>query len=137
VTNLLKNINAAHNYPESWFMTEFYPFTGFDIFSQAFDTEKGYTIYQHGRFDILCLQLEKLNYCYKEAFKIFMDVDLSELVTRNSSDNRSQEAKQRYKEVVDTLKVDESILNRLCESRYMKHFYSDMYRKEFVLKWKK
>lgn len=75
---LKKHIESKpYNYTLEWFDKEFKEYLNFDIYQHKFDKEKGYETYKHGRFDILCIKLEKLNSVYEKAFLDFLGEKLN------------------------------------------------------------
>lgn len=122
-----------HDYVLNWFDTEFKSYTGFDIYSKPFDKQKGYSIYSTPRFDILCIQLEKLNDVLPEAMKAFADVELDNGVASNTSETK--ESKELYRALVSTYKMTESRAEQLYASKYVQHFYSADDIQRFKSRW--
>lgn len=134
--NILKaHIESLHfNYTLSWFDEEFKEYLNFDIFDKYFDPYKGYEIYNHENYDILCIKLEKLNSISKKAFMDFLGDDIP-LVLSNTSENKIGKEAHKFLKMNVCLEV-----NRLIEiynSKYVRHFYSTEEIDGFIKKWRK
>ncbi|MCB0397040.1 MAG: hypothetical protein KDD36_10320 [Flavobacteriales bacterium] len=122
-----------HEYTLTWFDTEFRAYTGFDIYSQPFPTERGFAFYKHGPFDILCIKLESLNDCYHEALSNWFGEGVGNLTTSNESENKK--GSSLYAEMKQNYKAPEEKLDMLYGSKYARHFYSEDELMSFRKRW--
>ena len=125
--------NNDFSYTTTWFDTELFEYTGFDIYSVPFDTKKGYSIYKTEKFDILVIQSEKLSGCFQAAFHEFLGVELDKLSVTNESDKKV--GGEKIQELRKQLKYTRKELDRIYKLKYMTHFYSKAEIAGFYEKW--
>ncbi len=122
------------SFPEKWIRTEFNPFLGIDLLKSPFRKKDGFTIIEYPNFDLLCIKTEKLNNCYKRAFKEFLGIDFKQLPSANRSTDKSSHLKSLHesgKSLVPSF-ID---LDKVYESAYCHHFYSTEELKGFRENW--
>lgn len=122
----------SYDYTFNWFDSEFFNYTGFDVFAQPFDKDKGYSIYEHEDYRILIIKLEQLNTCYHDAMKAFLGLDLKLEANANQSSNKS--ISHIYKELKQLLKFERQELEQLYTHKYVTHFYTDDEIQQFINK---
>ena len=130
---LTKLPKINHDYTLQWFEKEFKAYLGFDIYQHPFDKQSGYSIYQYGNWDILIIKLEKLNDCYKNAFKEFLDIDVQELIIEN--DSNQVETRKYYSMLKEVYNEPLEELQKIYKSKYMRHFYTNEEIKSLERKW--
>ncbi len=122
-----------HDVPLTWFDMEMEPLFGIDVFATDFPKEEGYKIYHGPLADLLVLKLEKLRGCAKEAFAEFLHLDDFELVRANEAGDKW------YADLYDDFKqhvsLPQSYADRLYQSPYMAHFYTEAETAAFREKW--
>ncbi|MEH0020718.1 MAG: putative capsular polysaccharide synthesis family protein [Desulfobacter sp.] len=118
-----------------WFDREFLPTTGVDIYDFPFDREKGCTALQSGKYDILVLQLEKLNASMSSIQEFLGLTEPVELVQKNIG--RKKWYHLLYQEFKSAYAPPQSLVDEIYTSRFMKHFYSDADISRFRRKWEK
>lgn len=122
-----------HDYVLSWFDTELKAYLKFDIYTKPFDKQSGYSIYHCDRFDLLVMQLEKMNNCLTKAFAEFTGLRINVPSTANSSEMK--EGKSLYQLMKNSYKAGPGKIRALYGSRYVRHFYSDSDIEGFIKKW--
>lgn len=105
-----------------WYDIEFKSTTGVDLLEQAFDFDKGYSIYNINGFDILVLKVETTDLTKEKAIKEFLKIDNFEIVRSNES--KSKPYSEIYKRFNKFYKVDDFTLNKIFSTRYVRAFYS-------------
>lgn len=120
----------SYDYTLNWFDSEFFNYTGFDVFAQPFDKTKGYSIYEHEDYRILIIKLEQLNTCYHDAMKAFLGLDLQLEANANQSSNKP--ISHVYKELKQLLKFETEELEQLYTHKYVTHFYTDDEIQQFI-----
>ena len=121
-----------HEYTLNWFDDEFKEFLDFDIYEHSCDKEKGYSIYRHHRFDIICIKLECLNIVSDKAFKEFFGVNIPLLKANKSNNTKGYE---KYQYLMKNVKIDEVSLGKVYSSKYVEHFYSSEEIRVFKQNW--
>jgi len=116
-----------------WFDREFLPTTGVNVYDYPFDSEEGYAVLQTEKYDILVLQLEKLN---NNMLRIQEFLGLSEpfeLARANVGDNKWYHL--LYKEFKKNYRPSKALVDTLYSSQFMTHFYSKTDIEKFKQKW--
>ena len=114
---------VSYEYTLNWFDSEFYNYTGFDVFSKTFDKEKGYAIYSHKDTDILIIKLEKLNECYTSALNDFLGINLQLQTNANQSSNKP--ISKVYTQLKNSIKFSKEELQDVYNHKYVTHFYTE------------
>jgi len=122
-----------HDGPLRYFDGEFKEVLGIDLFASDFPQEKGYKIYPDKDFDVLLIRLENLNECITEAFAAFLDIDNLTLVNKNVGSQK--EYADVYRQFKRSISLPESYLDRIYESKFSRHFYSDAEIAQFRAQW--
>lgn len=122
-----------HNWVLDWFDKEMKDVFGVDVYQFPFDHEKGYTVIHSGNTSIVIFKLEELNRSFSEAiFKLLNKKDL-QLIKRNVAEQKFYYQTHQY--VLHNIRLDHDFCARIYNSRYAKHFYTDVELKNFMLKW--
>ncbi len=122
-----------HQVPLTWFDMEMKPLFGIDIYSEPFDRQQGYHIYNGDNRRLLLVKLESLRDCAEEAFNTFLELDNFELVRANEADDKWYA--QLYKEFKAEVALPESYLDQLYDTTWMTRFYSAEEISAFRDKW--
>lgn len=122
-----------HSMSIQWFEKEFERYLGLDIYSLKFNKEKGYSIYQLDNFDLLIIKLENLNSIYKEALEKYINIEFDLLIKINEAKNKN--ISNLYKIFRNNLNINAKKLEYIYNSKFMKHFYTDIERNELKNKW--
>ncbi|WP_019503556.1 putative capsular polysaccharide synthesis family protein [Pleurocapsa sp. PCC 7319] len=118
-----------------WFDRELKSVFELDVFAKSFSCSEGYKTYENEQIQLLLLRVEDLNNCAQKAFKEFLDLDDFNLVTANTGNNK--EYKTIYQEFLKSINLPLSYMDKIYNSRYTKHFYSEEEIKRFRKKWQK
>ena len=122
-----------HDTPLTFFDQEFKGVFKIDLFASDFPTSKGYQVYREKEVDLLLIRLENLNTCFSEAVKAFLNIDNLPLIQANTS--AKKDFATLYQMFKDTIHFPESYLEKMYSSRFARHFYSDLERAQFKVKW--
>jgi hypothetical protein len=122
-----------HNSPLEFFERELKGVFGIDIYQSAFPKSIGYKIYHDKIADVLVIRLENLNECAYKAFKEFLDIDNFSLIVENvSTDKIYADLYQKFK---DSIVLPHGYIDKLYNSKYMRHFYSEEEINALSAKW--
>lgn len=122
-----------YEYTLNWFDTEFFEWTGVDIYSLPFDREKGFSCWKMKDFDLLCIKLEKLDERIEEAMQELAGFPFSLDVTANKSENK--EGKELYKSVLKKFRIPAEKGDWLYGSKLVTHFYTEEEIARFKAQW--
>lgn len=119
----------------AWFDSVLKDLTGIDIFQYPFDREKGYTIINEGKWEILLLKLENLN-LNEGIIGKFVGTKHFKLENGNESKNK------RYRYIYSDIKKALQIPNQVIDKYYnhnerMDYFYTEEEKKKFLQKYQR
>jgi hypothetical protein len=117
-----------------WFETEFKTVSGVDVYSFNFPKEAGYQLFQEEFADVLLLKLERLDQCYGDAFKQFLQVQNFRLVTANTASRKRYYP--AFKEFMQSVRLPREYLDAVYGSDYVRHFYTDEEIDSFRRTWR-
>lgn len=123
----------SHDVPLEWFDVEFGKVTDVSIYDYPFPYEQGWSIVRSGRFEILILRVESSDAAKKEALSRFLGRPDIELVRSNTAEDKDYAV--LYKEFRKQIRVPESYVDRMLNSRYARHFYSNAELEKFREYW--
>lgn len=119
---------------EKWFSDDLEAVTGARILGADFDAGRGYQRYPAGRFDILILQVERLDEVGAECLREFLALSAPlELVRSNQRTDTPEAA--RYKQIKRSLSIPIRTVEAMAASSYMRTFYSPAQIRGFVNRW--
>ena len=123
-----------HDRPLVFFDEELKTVFGVDVFASEFPVSRGYKIYEGERADVLLVRLESLDRCARDAFNEFLGIEDFALVNTNvGSDKAYSSLYERYKE---SIALPQAYIDRMYNSKYVRHFYSDEEIAGFRAKWR-
>lgn len=122
-----------HDRPLGYFDDEVKTVFDLDVYSGDFPRQKGYGIYQGDRADLLLIRLDNLNQCAESAFKEFLDIDGFSLIQTNVASEKVYAP--LYSAFKRTIRLPESYINRMYDSKYTRYFFSDEEIQGFRRKW--
>jgi hypothetical protein len=120
--------------PLTWFDLELKPVFGVDVFATEFPREKGFKIYESPRTKVLLLRLEDIDRCAGDAFREFMGIENLSLLKSNLGVKKLYS--DLYKTFVKAINLPQHYLDRVYQSKYSRHFYSEQEIEAFRAKWK-
>lgn len=124
-----------HDVPLTWFDMEMKTVFGVDVFATAFEPDKGYQIYHGNRADLLVLKLEKLDKCAAVAIEEFLGIGALKLLRVNEGADKWYAP--FYKEFISQLSLPDFYLDRLYNTSFTHHFYSNAEVLRFKQRWHK
>lgn len=123
-----------NSYIHSWFDEEFNNFLGIDIYQYNFDYQRGYSILNLEKFDILLMRIKDMSNLFNKAIKEFLDIETPvELVKANEREN--QEFSNVYQKLKNEIVVPPEICEKVYSSKYVNYFYSASDQKKLIDKW--
>jgi len=123
----------VHERPLRYFDDEIRTVYGIDVFESAFPRDKGFKIYQADNADLLLMRLENLDGCADPAFKAFLGIDELALVNTNVASNKVYAP--LYKAFKRSICLPQDYVDRMYDSKYTRHFYSDEEIQQFRRRW--
>ena len=132
---LMAAFDESKDYSCNWFDRELKNVFAFDIFSVPFTPEKGYAIYQAQNADILLIRLEDLSRVGSQALQEFFGVQNVELAQANQGMEKLY--RQAYKQTIGRIFFPTATLEKMYNTRFSRHFYSEDERGTFKERWSK
>ena len=122
-----------HDQPLDWFDREMRDVFGIDIYTEPFPQDKGYQILRTERVDVLAIKLEQLNHCHADAFRDFLALEVEGLAQTHVTEQDPD--RTMYKDFVRQAVLPDEYLDRMYQSRFARHFYTDAEIAGFRKKW--
>jgi len=130
---LLEATDESNDYTCTWFDNELKKVFGFDVYAVKFDYEKGYNIFETEHAGILLIRLENLSKYGPEAMRKFLGIQDPQLVNANEGTEKFD--KQVYHQLLERISFPETTLDKVYNSRYSRHFYTDAEILAFKKRW--
>jgi len=122
-----------HDFPINWFEKQFFEATKINVYAYDFNKEKGYKIIKKGNIELLLLNSNIADPLKEELISDFCDLKSFTLKNRNVSSKKEYAA--NYKDFKNKIKFSKEYLNRLYDSKYAQHFFTEKYIKNQIEKW--
>ncbi len=124
-----------HETTLTWFDRELNSVFGVDVFASQFPRSKGYKVYKGELADVLLLKTESLHECSQDAFKEFLNIGKFNLLSINNANEK--EYFTIYRDFKDSIILPDYYMDRMYNSKYSQHFYSQVEINTFKAKWSK
>ncbi|MGF1583383.1 MAG: putative capsular polysaccharide synthesis family protein [Gemmataceae bacterium] len=123
-----------HHLPLEWFDQHILHNFGIDVFTTPFP-ERGYETYMAEKVELLVMKAELEDSCKAKILREFLSGNLGEfsLITRNVS--RNKDYGQLYQEFRNKVKLPMAYVQRMCDSKYFRHFYDQDVRESLLSQW--
>ncbi len=93
-----------------------------DVYQYPFSQENGYLSIGQDNFDLLIIKVELDDASKEKAIAKFLGLDSFRIIRANVAQNKNYA--KTYQDFIQMLKLPESYINTMCNSKYTKHFYS-------------
>ena len=117
-----------------WFVNEFQPVTGIDVYANPFATDEGGNRYRNGRFDVLLLRCEDLATTAARELARFLSTRNPPPFGRERAGARGQ-VSSIYQRFRAEAQLPEALLDHAYSQRYAQHFYKTPEIAEFRHRW--
>ncbi len=122
-----------HERPLTFFDVEFRDMVGIDVYAEPFPHEQGYIQLQHGNAQLLLMKMEVDAAVKNAALAEFLGIPTMELPYANVGDDKAYASV--YARFKRDLVLPQEYIERMLESRYARHFYTDAERDKIRHKW--
>lgn len=116
-----------------WWEHEFARTTGIDVGREAFDAERGWQRYQHGRFDCLVIRADITDSAKQDALRGWAGFDVAAVERENAND--TQAAPGVYNRLKEAIRDEPAYVERMLALPSMRTFYSDAQRMAIRDRW--
>ena len=124
-----------HDQPLQWFDEEVRDIFGVNVYDHAFPIEHGFQIIRQQDISMLLIKVEDLDKCYAQAFDEFLGVRIPGLEQTHITDR--DPAYVMYRSFLEEISLPDDYLNRMYDSRFVRHFYSPAEIDRFKRRWSK
>ena len=112
-----------HDVPLDWFDIEIKNTLGINVYDFQFPKEKGHLVIQKGNFELLVLKLEISDKEKRDAISEFMTLTDFQLIRANVGEDKDYS--KTYRNFKNKIRMPPSYLEKMLNSKYARHFYSD------------
>jgi hypothetical protein len=123
-----------HELPLTWFDEEMKSVFGIDVYSakSVSSTERVY-MYRHGNVELLVMRMEDINDVAENTVRRFLHVNEFRLEQANVGSKKTYA--RVYADFRKRIRLPESYLSKMYDSRYVRHFYSSEEIESFRRRW--
>lgn len=116
-----------------WFDGDFKPVLGVDIYEHPFPHDRGHARITTDRYDILVMRTDLDDASKKRCLEEFLGVEGLSLRPRNVGSRKPYAA--TYRKFLDALRLPESYVDEMLDSKYTRHFFSPDERASLRARW--
>jgi len=122
-----------HNVPLTWFDIEMKTVLGVDVYQYPFPKDKGYLTINKPPYEVLILKIETDDAVKQEAVRKFLNMD--EFVMTRQNVGGEKEYSKTYSDFKKNIIVPDDYVDKMCKSKYIKHFYDSKEIQEIRQRW--
>jgi FkbM family methyltransferase len=122
-----------HNVPLDYFDLQIKSIFGVDVFDKPFDHAKHRQIVEHDKYSMLVLRVEDSDEQKQAALREFFGDD--SLVVSRANIAANKPYSKTYSKFIDRIELPQSYINKMLESKFARHFYTDDELAGFADKW--
>jgi len=122
-----------HDFPALWIDRELGGVLGINVYATPFPVDQGYAIYHSPQADLLLIRLRDLNRTVSQAIQEFLGLDAFTLVNANVGETKAYVDIYRAFKAQITFPI--AYLDRMYNSSFARHFYSEAERRELRAGW--
>jgi len=121
-----------HDLPLQWFDNNIKKYFNIDVYDSTFPDE-GRKTYHSDNVSLLVFRIDISDDEKEEAIQEFLDLPRFELHNRNISSQKSYN--EDYRDFKNRLKLPPAYLEKMQDSKFFRHFYTDQDRAKILSKW--
>jgi hypothetical protein len=122
-----------HDFPLNWFEKQFLEATKINVYSYDFDKESGFQTIKNNNIEVLLINSNVADHIKEELIRDFCGFKSFTLYNRNVSSTK--EYASYYKEFKDNIKFSSAYLNKLYDSNYVRHFFTEKHIENQKERW--
>lgn len=123
----------SHDVPLTWFQKEPAVTVDIDVYDTPFPAERGYKTYQSGPFDLLVLRTEMPDPRKEELIQKFLGLTHFQIQRQNAGAEKGYA--ETYRSFKENAQLPKSYLDRMLQSQYAQHFYTDREIEQTYHRW--
>lgn len=125
--------NYPHETPLQWFDDELRKMIGIDVYVHEFPKRDSWQVIRQGSFELLIIKAELSDQRKTEVMCDFLGISNVTLSESNRGDRKIY--KETYKAFCNSVQLPQSYVNRLLDSKYTRHFYTEEEIEYFKKNW--
>lgn len=120
----------------NWYDDIFKNEIGIDVFDFEFNKERNYLVISQENVQSLLLKFESLKDNFSYACSDFLDIkEADELTLLNSNVHKNNKLSNHHQYIKNNLSLSIDALDRIYNTKFVKHFYSEKEIENFKEKW--
>ena len=124
---------VSHTYAIDWFGKQFAQGTGISVYDHPFDQGSGYDFIKQENCSILLINSSVDDQAKESIIRDFLKMPSFKLVNTNITANSG--ASELYQRFKAHIRFDEAYLNRLLDSQYFAHFFTQADKERTTERW--
>ncbi len=124
----------THVYPLNWFDRQFFESTNINVYNYDFNKEKGYQLIKNNNVELLLINSNVDNKIKEALIADFCNLKKFELKNWNVSSEK--EYATNYKDFKKSMRFTKEYLNKMYNSNYVQHFFTENHIKNQIDKWR-
>lgn len=113
----------SHDTPLVWFDNEMRFTTGIDVYDYYFPKEEGYMQIECGVYQLLIMRHDLCDETKVQTLNAFLGTTIKKMCSRNVGAEKKY--KDGYATFIRNVRLPKAYLDRMLQSRYCRHFYSE------------
>ena len=130
----LMDFNPKSDFVCNWINNEFCTYLRVDLYQYPFNKEQGFQIIDVDKYKVLVLQTESIDKALVNALKE-MKIINDDIQVIRSNENENKEFSKMYNFVKSNIKVPDNKINEIYNSKYVRHFYNDVFISKKIEQW--
>lgn len=123
----------SHNVPLEWFDKEIKETLGIDVYEYNFPYQEGILTIKNNNFELLIIKCEIDDQSKEKAISEFLGINDFKIQRTNVSGSKNYG--EVYRKLIKEIKLPSEYIEKMCNSKYMTHFYSVEEIKAMREKW--
>lgn len=119
--------------PLEWFDREFKPALGVDIYEHPFPREQGFMRFSTDRYEVLVMRHDLDDRQKERCLQQLLGVQ--DVAIRPANTAAEQPYAEAYRHFVETVRLPESYITEMLDSKYTRHFYPSEEIERLRAKW--
>jgi hypothetical protein len=121
-----------HEFPLKWFDENIKKYFGIDVYAIPY-SDSGINRYSSGNIELLVLRIDLDDSTKEKAIREFLG--FPDFVLENTNRSSDKEYSTKYNEFKKNVKLPESYISEMYDSKYFKHFFTENDKASLIKKW--
>lgn len=122
------------DYVNQWFDRELKTVFDIDVYAESFPVHTGFALYRHERAEAMVIRLEDLSAKGPQAISAFLGLAQPLEIQKVNVRNKTAAA-DKYKEVIQRVRLSRSLCEKIYRGRMVRHFYHRDLIDSYIRRW--